>query len=75
MRMGTRVRDSRYEASMANTTAMACGVNRYFGASVRKKTETNAEQMASVEIKAGLAIPAPPSTTESLKDLPCSINR
>ena len=64
MRIGTIVRDNRYEASIAKTTAKACGVNRYFGVSVRNTTLTKAEQMARVEIKAGLAIPAAPSTTD-----------
>ena len=60
---------------MAKTIAMACGVNRYFAASVRKNTATKAEQIASVEISAGLAMPAAPSTTAARNGLPPSSRR
>ena len=60
---------------MANTTAIACGVNRNLGASVRKNTDTKAEQIASVEINAGLAMPDAPCTTDSRKGRPSSISR
>ena len=52
---------------MANTTASACGVKMYLAAPSRKRTETKAEQLASGEITAGLAMPAAPSATGSRK--------
>ena len=61
--VGTRVRDSRYDASMAKTTAMAMGVNRYFAVPVSSSTGTNTMQIASVETKVGIAICAAPSIT------------
>ncbi len=48
---------------MANTTARACGVKMYLGASVSSSTETKALQIDRVETSAGLATPAEPSTT------------
>ena len=72
MSTGTRVRDSTYEVSIANTTASAWGVNRYFGVSVSAKTETKAAQIERVEIRAGLAMPAAPSTTDLRKGSPSS---
>ena len=41
---------------MANTTASASGVKRYFAGPVRNTTETKTMQMASVETNAGTAI-------------------
>ena len=46
---------------MANTTAMASGVNRYFAAPDSISTGTNTMQMHSVETKAGTAICCAPS--------------
>src|SRR5438093_13757368 len=59
-RVGTRVRDSAYEASTANTTASASGANRYRATPVRKNIGTKTMQMQSVDTIAGNAIsPAP----------------
>ena len=58
---GTSVRERRYDASMAKTTASASGVKRYFAGPVRNTTETKTIQMASVETKAGTAICCAPS--------------
>ena len=44
--VGMRVRESRYDAIMAKTTAMASGVNRYLAAPVSSSTGTNTMQMA-----------------------------
>jgi len=41
---------------MANTTAIASGVNRYFAAPYNNSTGTNTMQMLSVEMNAGIAI-------------------
>ena len=48
---------------MANTTAMASGVNRYFAAPVSSSTGTKTMQMDSVETNAGTAICMAPSST------------
>ena len=50
-------------------------MNRYFGVSVSAKTETKAAQIDSVEISAGLAMPAAPSTTALRNGLPSSNRR
>ena len=75
IRIGTSVRERTYDASIPNTTASACGVNRNFGASVRNVTDTNAQQIESVEISAGFAIPAAPSTTALRNSCPSSSSR
>ena len=54
--VGTIVRDSRYEASMANATASASGVNRNFGGPSRNSTDTNTMLIVSVETNVGPAI-------------------
>ena len=61
--VGTSVRESRYDASMANTTAMASGVNRYRAVPVSSSTGTNTMQMESVATKVGTAICEAPSST------------
>ena len=66
--VGTRVRERKYEAIMANTTAMANGVNRYLAAPVSSSTGTNTMQMARVETKAGMAICCEPSSTARMSD-------
>ncbi len=48
---------------MANTTAMASGVNRYLAAPVSSSTGTKTMQMESVETNAGAAICCAPSST------------
>ena len=50
------MRDSRYDAIIANTTAIASGVNRYCAAPVSSSTGTNTMQMDSVETNVGTAI-------------------
>jgi hypothetical protein len=50
-------------------------VNRYFGVSVSANTAVKAAQIASVEIRAGLAIPAAPWTTLSRNSSPSSNSR
>ena len=57
------MRDSRYDAIIAKTTAMASGVNRYRAAPVSSSTGTNTMQMDSVATKAGTAICDAPSST------------
>ena len=47
--------------SIANTTAPASGVNRYFAAPVRSSTGTNTTQIESVDTNAGTAICEAPS--------------
>jgi len=54
--VGTTVRDRKYEASMANTTASASGTNRYRATPDSKNIGANTMQMESVETKAGVAI-------------------
>ena len=49
--VGTRVRERRYDASIAKTTASASGTNRYRATPVRKNIGTNTMQMESVETK------------------------
>ena len=73
--VGTRVRDSRYEASMAKTTAMAIGVNKYLAVPVSSSTGTNTMQIARVETKVGMAICAAPSITARTIDLRIPIFR
>ncbi len=54
--VGTSVRDSKYEASIANTTASANGTNRNFDTPVSRNIGTNTTQMHSVDTSAGSAI-------------------
>ena len=46
---------------MANTTAIASGVNRYLAAPLMNTTGTNTMQIESVETNAGTAICCAPS--------------
>ena len=73
--VGTRVRESRYEASMAKTTAMAMGVNKYLAVPVSSSTGTNTMQMASVETNVGTAICDAPSITARTSGLRMPILR
>ena len=58
--VGTSVRDSRYDAIIANTTASAIGTNRNRATPERKNIGTKTMQMQSVETNAGTPIsPAP----------------
>ena len=54
--VGTSVRDRKYEASIAKTTASARGTKRYRATPVRKNIGTKTMQMAMVETNAGTAI-------------------
>ena len=66
------VRESRYDASMAKTTASASGTKRYFATPVRKNIGTKTMQMESVETNAGIAICAAPSRIACSISLPSS---
>ena len=61
--VGTKVSAmvSRYEASIANTTASAKGINKYRATPVRKNIGRNTMQMHKVETNAGTAICRAPS--------------
>src|ERR1700680_3219062 len=63
--VGTIVRDRKYEAHMANTTASARGTNKYRATPDSKNIGANTMQMESVETKAGVAICAALSRTTS----------
>ena len=62
--VGTSVREKKYDASMAKTTASASGTNRNFATPVRKNIGTNTMQMHSVETKAGIGPFGEPVSTE-----------
>src|SRR5271154_7126317 len=65
--VGTMVRDRKYEANMANTTASARGTNRYRATPENRNIGANTIQIASVDTKAGVAIcDALSSTTSSI---------
>ena len=68
--VGTRVRDNRYDAVIANTTAIASGVNRYCAVPVRSSTGTNTMQMDNVDTNVGTAICDAPSSTARTSGLP-----
>ena len=70
--MGTSVRESRYEASIANTTASASGTNRYRATPERKNIGTKTMQIESVETSAGTAICEAPSRIAWMISLPWS---
>src|ERR1700719_3230932 len=53
--VATSVRDSRYDAIIANTTANASGVKMYFAAPDNSVTGTNTMQMHIVDTSAGTA--------------------
>ena len=75
MMIGVSVRDSPYEASIANTTARPSGVNRNFDGPSRKRTEVNTQLMARVETSVGTAMPAAPWSVASGRGLPSSVSR
>src|SRR5258708_8059685 len=64
-RVGTKERDNKNEANMANMTASANGVNRNLGMPDKPKIGTNTIQITSVETRAGNAIWAAPSRIAS----------
>src|SRR5439155_1767308 len=69
------VRDRRYEASTANTTAIASGRNSAAAGPLRKNMGTNTIEMEIVETNAGVAIWAAPSTMAGRISFPCSMFR
>src|SRR4029077_1651094 len=71
-RVGTRVRESTYDASIANTTARAMGVKRYREAPDSKTTGKKTIQMAKVATIAGTAIWLAPSRIATVMGLPIS---
>ena len=68
--VGTSVRDRRYEAIIANTTAIASGVNRYCAVPVSSSTGTNTMQIDKVDTNVGTAICDAPSSTARTSGLP-----
>src|SRR5580700_12340922 len=54
--VGTMVRERKYEANMANTTASARGTKRYRATPDNKNIGANTMQIDNVETKAGVAI-------------------
>ena len=68
--VGTSVRDSRYDAIIANTTAIASGVNRYRAVPVSSSTGTNTMQMDNVDTNVGTAICEAPSRTARTSGFP-----
>jgi hypothetical protein len=55
-RVGTKVRDRMYEASIANTTASAKGMNRNLAMPASRNMGTNTMQIDNVDTSAGRAI-------------------
>src|SRR6266478_2488424 len=75
MVIGVNVRDSPYDASIANTTAYPSGVNRYFAGPSRNTTEVKTQLMASVETKVGTAMPAAPCSVAYGSAILSSVSR
>src|SRR5208337_3520781 len=73
--VGTMVRERKYEASMANTTASASGTNRYRATPESKNIGANTMQIESVETNAGVAICIALSRTTSSMFLSGSASR
>src|SRR5271163_1269760 len=63
--VGTMVRERKYEANMANTTASARGTNEYRATQESRNIGANTMQIESVATKAGVAICAALSRTTS----------
>src|SRR6202043_1005172 len=74
MMTGVNVRESAYDASIANTTASPSGVNRYLAGPSRNTTEVNTQLMASVETSVGTAISAAPCSVASESGMPSSVH-
>ena len=70
--VGTSVRESMYEASIAKTTASANGTNRNRDTPERKNIGKNTMQMHNVDTSAGTAICAAPSRIASRSGSPSS---
>ncbi len=75
MVIGVKVRDSPYDASIANTTANPSGVNRYFAGPSRNTTEVKTQLMASVETRVGTAMPAAPCSVAYGNAILSSVSR
>ena len=73
--VGTMVRERKYEANMANTTASARGTNRYRATPESKNIGANTMQIDSVDTKAGVAICDALSRTTSSRFLSGSPSR
>src|SRR5882762_6909258 len=73
--VGTRVRDRKYEASMAKITAIARGAKRNLVTPVRKNMGTNTIQIDSVDTKAGVAIWEAPSKIDWIMGFPMPMLR
>src|SRR2546422_11736899 len=69
------VRDRTYEASTANTTAIASGRNSAAAGPLKKNIGTNTIEMEIVETKAGVAICAAPSMIACKISFPSSMLR
>ncbi|MEH2584735.1 hypothetical protein V1281_006630 [Nitrobacteraceae bacterium AZCC 2161] len=70
--VGTSVRDSRNDHSIANITASAIGTNRKRAMPFRKNIGTNTMQMQSNETNAGTTIWLAPSMIAGSTSLPPS---
>jgi len=70
--VGTSVRDSRNENTMANITLSAMGTNRKRATPSRKNIGMNTMQMHSSDTKAGTTICEAPSMIAVDTSLPCS---
>ena len=68
--VGTRVRESRYEASMEMTTPSASGVKRNRAGPSRSTTGKKTTQMVSVAASAGTAICRAPSRMATVSGFP-----
>ena len=67
---GTSVRDSKYDASMARTTAMASGVNKNRAGPTSSTTGKNTMQIDNVATMAGTAICWAPSRIARVSGFP-----
>ena len=70
--VGTSVRDSKNEKTMANITLSAIGTNRKRATPLRKNIGMNTMQMHSKDTKAGMTICDAPSRIAVSTSLPCS---
>ena len=70
--VGTSVRDSRNEKTMANITLSAIGTNRKRATPLKKNIGMNTMQMHSRDTKAGMTICEAPSRIAVSTSFPCS---
>ena len=73
--VGTMVRERKYEANIAKTTASARGTNRYRATPDSKNIGANTMQIESVDTKAGVAICEALSSTTSSRSFSGSASR